>query len=113
MFTLASTPTAMLLMPVVFLKRTIAHGFVVPACRIAGERRSIKGVVAVTRGIATKCLESNGRVGAADRVVGKRARTTGRIGVAGGVENERASSIGAVVAAGRIVAERIIVSGCV
>jgi hypothetical protein len=67
------------------MKRTIADGFVGPACRIAGERRGTKGVVAVTRGIAKKCLETNGRVGAADRVAGKRARTIGRIGVAGGV----------------------------
>jgi hypothetical protein len=38
----------------ILMKRTIAHGFVVPACRIAGERRRTNGVVAVTRGIAKK-----------------------------------------------------------
>jgi hypothetical protein len=38
----------------ILMKRTIADSFVGPACRIAGERRRTKGVVAVTRGIAKK-----------------------------------------------------------
>jgi hypothetical protein len=38
----------------ILMKHTIAHGFVVPACRIAGERRRANGLVAVITGIAKK-----------------------------------------------------------
>ncbi len=38
----------------IVMKRTIADGFVVPACRIAGERRRANGLVAVITGIAKK-----------------------------------------------------------